>query len=55
MSNLKYNPNVNINPTIFYIIIYSLSHYLVLVINDFITISFLIFYFIFSFIIWGQI
>jgi hypothetical protein len=37
MSNLKYNPNVNINPTIFNIIIYSPSHYLILAINDFIT------------------
>jgi hypothetical protein len=34
MSNLKYNPNVNINPTILNIIIYSPSHYLILVIND---------------------
>jgi hypothetical protein len=55
MSNLKYNPNVNINPTIFNIIIYSPSHYLILVINDFIAISFLIFCLLFSFIIWGQI
>jgi hypothetical protein len=37
MSNLKYNPNVNINPTIFNIIIYSPSHYLILAINAFIT------------------
>jgi hypothetical protein len=48
VSNLKYNPNVNIIPTIFNIIIYSPSHYLILeVINDFITISFLILCFIF--------
>jgi hypothetical protein len=34
MSNLKYNPNVNINPTILNIVIYSPSHYLILVIHD---------------------
>jgi hypothetical protein len=55
MSYLKYNANVNINPTFFKIIIYSPSHCLILVINDFITIPFLIFCFIFSFIIWDQI
>jgi hypothetical protein len=37
MSKLKYNPNVNINPTICNIIIYSPSYYLILAINDFIT------------------
>jgi hypothetical protein len=36
---------MNINPTIFNIIIYSPSHYLFLELNDFITISFLNFLF----------
>jgi hypothetical protein len=37
MPNLTYNPNVNIDPTICNIIIYSPSRYLILAINGFIT------------------
>jgi hypothetical protein len=35
--NLKQNPNVNVNPKIFNIIVYSPSQYLILATNDFIT------------------
>jgi hypothetical protein len=52
ISNLKYSLNVNVNPTICNIIIYSPSYYLIMEgINDFIKISFLILCFIFSFIL----
>jgi hypothetical protein len=46
-SNLKYNPNVSINPTIINIIIYPPSYYFIVEArNDFITIFVLYFSFI---------
>jgi hypothetical protein len=54
--SVKINPNVNINSTVYNIIIYSFPFHLFMEgINGFITIPFLIFYFMFSFKIGGQI
>jgi hypothetical protein len=47
--SVKINTNVNINSTVYNVIIYSFLYYLsIKIINDFIKISFLTFYFIFS-------
>jgi hypothetical protein len=48
MPNLTYNPNVNIDPTICNIIIYSPSRYLILAINGFITNLFSHFFVLYS-------
>jgi hypothetical protein len=54
--NFTHNPNVNITPTIFITIIYFFTCYLFMGgINDFINISFLLFYFMFLFKIEGQV